>query len=121
MSLNELADRIHAANKEKGFYKRAPYNNLKDDGLFLFRQTALIGTEVSEALEELRRDTAIEGVEKMVYWENEGKPRGFPTELADVLIRTLDVMAYCGIDIDKIIELKLSYNASRESKHGKAF
>lgn len=117
MSLNELAERIHRANVDKGFYDKAPWNNAKDDYAFLTRQLCLVHSEVSEAVEELRKKVSAGEVDRVVYWEGE-KPEGFPIELADVLIRTLDLMAYCDLDVDELIELKLKYNASREHMHG---
>jgi NTP pyrophosphatase (non-canonical NTP hydrolase) len=42
-------------------------------------------------------------------------------ELADVIIRTLDLCGYLGIDIEKHVELKMRYNESREYKHGKNY
>lgn len=55
---------------------------------------------------------------------NCGKPTAVPLtcaeeELADILIRTLDMAADLGVDIDKAIETKLKYNLTREHKHGK--
>lgn len=117
-TLNELADRIHAANKAKGFYDDAPLNNDKDGHLFLFKQTALIITEVSEALEELRKSTSLCEKEKTVYWEGD-KPEGYPVEMVDALVRLLDVCAYVGFDIDAVLELKLAYNETRPYKHGR--
>lgn len=117
MSLTELADEIHAANKEKGFYARAPLNNLKDNYGFIVRQLCLIHSEVSEALEELREGSRLGNDERTVYYEGQ-KPEGFPVELADVLIRTLDLAAYCHIDIQRVVDLKLAANREREHMHG---
>lgn len=120
MTLNELASQIHAANKAKGFYERAPFNNAKDDYSFLTKHLCMIHSEVSEALEELRKDATLSGMERVVYWEGV-KPEGFPVKMADVLIRALDLMAYCDLDIDELVRLKLEFNASRETRHGKLF
>lgn len=48
-----------------------------------------------------------------------GKPIGLPSELADVLIRVLDLMNYLEIDIDYNVEVKMAFNATRPYKHGK--
>ena len=42
-------------------------------------------------------------------------------ELADALIRLLDLTAALGIDIDKHVRLKRRYNKSRPWKHGKLY
>lgn len=47
------------------------------------------------------------------------KPEGFPTELADVVIRVMDLCGYLGIDLGAVIELKMAYNATRPHLHGR--
>lgn len=49
----------------------------------------------------------------------EPKPVGVPSELADIIIRTLDTAAAWGIDIDAAIERKMAYNLTRAHKHGR--
>lgn len=46
------------------------------------------------------------------------KPEGFPTELADVLIRCFDSISRYGIDITFEIRRKLAYNLTRGYRHG---
>lgn len=41
------------------------------------------------------------------------KPEGFPIELADVILRTLDACHAWGIDIDEAVARKMAYNATR--------
>lgn len=48
----------------------------------------------------------------------DAKPVGFPTELADILIRTLDLAAALNIDIDQAVYLKMKYNETRPHRHG---
>jgi NTP pyrophosphatase (non-canonical NTP hydrolase) len=45
----------------------------------------------------------------------------FEDELADVLIRTLDLACSMGIDIDFYVSEKMRYNEGRPFKHGKLF
>jgi NTP pyrophosphatase (non-canonical NTP hydrolase) len=80
---------------------------------------ALIHSEVSEAVEEIRMSRK----PNEVYYEHKNgsldKPCGVPSELADVVIR---VMHFCGkheIDLDKILRDKMAYNETRAFKHGK--
>lgn len=98
---------------------------------------ALIITEASEAIEELRNGRAIDEtwyscrVGGTTYAWTAGdevpilalgypaKPEGVPSELADIVIRVLDLSAKAGIDLSSMIQEKLGYNATREYKHGK--
>lgn len=45
----------------------------------------------------------------------------FEDEMADIVIRVADMCGYLGIDLEKHIELKMKYNATREYKHGKRY
>lgn len=47
-----------------------------------------------------------------------GKPEGVPSELADTIIRILDICGYYGIDIDEIVAEKMTYNETRSHRHG---
>lgn len=53
-------------------------------------------------------------------WGYIGKPEGVASELADIIIRTLDAAAAWGIDIEKAVQLKVAYNETREILHGRA-
>jgi hypothetical protein len=48
----------------------------------------------------------------------EVKPIGLPSELADIIIRVLDLAAILGIDMDAAVIEKMEYNANREHRHG---
>lgn len=71
-------------------------------------------SELSEAL-EAHRDR-----QPNVY-VIDGKPEGVAVELADCLIRILDTMHARGVDIDDVVDRKITYNGSRPYKHGKAY
>ncbi len=81
----------------------------------------LIAGEVAEAHEELRlgHDMSYEYVNE--HPGKEGKPEGVPSELADIVIRALDLAAETNVDLAAVIEGKLAYNATRERMHGKNF
>jgi NTP pyrophosphatase (non-canonical NTP hydrolase) len=49
------------------------------------------------------------------------KPEGLAVELADCIIRCLDTMRSLNVDINAIVEEKMTYNEGRGHKHGKAY
>jgi NTP pyrophosphatase (non-canonical NTP hydrolase) len=74
-------------------------------------QLALIHSEVSEALECYR-------VDDMEPRSKDGKPEGFGSELADVVIRTLNLAAALGIDLEAEVKAKSEFNETRPFRHG---
>lgn len=125
--LNQLASKIRKANLQKGF-------NLL--GVQTGTQLMLVVSELSEALEAVRngRYSDKESVKSLMTtdfggdfgkkfqkaFEKDVKDT-FEDELADALIRILDICAFYEVDIDSHVSLKLQYNATREYKHGKKF
>lgn len=120
--INELAQEIHQNNKSKGFYE-----DKKNIGEML----ALIHSEVSEALEADRKNRYTTGTIKTInsFGIDEmfltdfkiGVKDTFEDELADVMIRVMDLAAYKGIDLEEHIKAKMRYNSTREYKHGKKY
>jgi len=136
IQLNELSHKIHEWSKEKGFYDKP-----REIGTMLM----LIVSELSEALEADRKDkyskterfekylknsrtisggVAMGGVTPECAWIakfEECIKDTFEDEIADTIIRILDLCGYLNIDIEKHIELKMKYNETRERKHGKKY
>ena len=125
MNLNELSQRIHAGNVERGFYE--PPATFPD-------RCMLIVSEISEAVEAHREGrTTWKGYVAQALKMSEMNMEMFPAyfcenvkdsvedELADAIIRLLDLSAYMGIDIDAHVAAKLAYNATRGTRHGKAY
>jgi hypothetical protein len=96
----------------------------------------LIVSEVAEALEEYRNGKPLDEVYypdatngyidpdsgQYVDWAKgqapEWKPEGFGVELADAIIRILDLAEFLGLNMEDLVQLKHQYNRTREYRHG---
>lgn len=104
MNLNDLSDDIHQTAKSKGWW---PENQNIPEKL------AMIHSEVSEALDEYRNGNALR-----TYYTTGQKPEGMPSELADIIIRTLDLAGFLEIDIAHHVREKHAFNKTRPHRHG---
>lgn len=104
-SLNELALDGYLIARAHGFW---------DEPVNFPEKLALIHSEVSEALEDYRNGHAA----TLTWTEADGKPKGIPSELADIIIRTLDIAAYYEINIQEAVDTKMAYNKTRAYRHG---
>jgi NTP pyrophosphatase (non-canonical NTP hydrolase) len=111
-TLNELARLFGANAQSKGFWL-----NYLGTTTEISEKLMLCVGELAEAQEELRKGTP----PNEMYYSEGGKPEGFGVELADCLIRILDLMHQLGIDIESTVELKHAYNMKRPFLHGKRF
>ena len=105
-TFNEWRDEAHALAVEKGWYEGETRK--------LPELLMLCVSELSEALEEHRTGKRPDET----YSLGDGKPEGVPTELADCIIRILDICGYYGIDIQTAMERKHAYNKTRPYRHG---
>lgn len=105
-SIRALQRAIHVEATEKGWW---------DDPAGVDKTLiclALIHSEVSEGLEAIREDLPDVGINA------EGEPVGLAFELADVVMRTLDLAEARGIDLVEAIKKKRAYNRTRPHRHG---
>ena len=93
-SLNKLAVNIHSWSESKHF--ETNYDNVPEKLMFIV-------SELSEALEAARDDN----------W------RDFEEEVADALIRLLDMSAGLGLNLTKAVHDKMIKNEGRAMKHGR--
>lgn len=137
MMINELAKQIHQNAIDKGFFEKE-----KNIGEML----CLIHSEVSEALEadridnyydadtryRLNKDLSLNGakwsfdmVDKdegaWINWFGSEVKNSFQDELADIMIRVMDLAAFKSIDLEMHIAAKMRYNSLREKYHGKKY
>jgi NTP pyrophosphatase (non-canonical NTP hydrolase) len=125
MTIREMQQRVHDLAVRKGWWDNCATNmpfvamgaekRLLDVDLVSARipeKLCLIHSEVSEALEDYR-----DGKYETKLGAG-GKPEGFPTELADVVIRCMDLAGALGIDLEAEIEKKHAFNATRPFRHG---
>jgi NTP pyrophosphatase (non-canonical NTP hydrolase) len=124
--MNELRDKIHANAVKKGFWKKE-----RELGTLLM----LVVSELSEALESDRKSKTIGEMAFLDFSANNTNRntkkfvKGFEKvikgtveeEIADSMIRLLDICGAYNIDIDLLIELKMAYNETRPKMHGKKY
>lgn len=124
--INALAKEIFQMNVEKGFwedYQQILYNDpswLNNTNplysaikkAYIGQKLALVHSEISEALEADRKDLMDD---KLPHRS------GLEVELADGVIRILDLAGCLGLDLGGAIEEKLEYNKNRPYKHGKSY
>jgi NTP pyrophosphatase (non-canonical NTP hydrolase) len=140
-SINKLAKEINRIAEDKGFWEE--YDQalilLKDyqriqkavKRAFFSQKLMLITSELGEALEALRKDEHVRmDTFNEMFSDNENRfteafefavKNSFEDELADVVIRVLDLAEKMKIDMEWHIRAKMDYNGHRVHKHGKHF
>lgn len=150
MEINKMALDIHHNAVQKGFWDDyiESTTSLKADlalptrDAYISQKLMLVVSELSEAMEAIRnsnfadRDQFDEELEKSKNWDSEPEDVGvakfnsvfdltikdtFEDELADAIIRILDLGMKMGVDLDWHIQKKMQYNGTRPYKHNKHF
>ncbi len=126
MEIEKIANEIHKINCEKGFWDEG---NKRNVGELLM----LCVSELSEAL-EAHRDNHFCNISKneksealfasehdYKNWFEANVKNTFEDEMADSIIRLLDLSI--GMDIDLVwhLQSKIKYNKLRKHKHGKSY
>tara|TARA_R110000868_G_scaffold235185_3_gene488900 strand:+ start:650 stop:973 length:324 start_codon:yes stop_codon:yes gene_type:complete len=104
--LDEMAEHLHQVATEKGFWPEVV------DDIFITKQLMMVVSEAVEVMEAIRKD--------------KGKVE-IADEMADIIIRTLDLYAglvendYTDISLDQALENKVNFNKERPERHGVRF
>ena len=109
-SINDVAKEVHENAKAHGWW---------DGGERNFGELiALCHSELSEALEEYRNGRDFAETYYTPQTDGTKKMEGIPSELADVVIRVMDMCEHYGIDLEAAIAEKHDYNLTRPYRHG---
>ena len=111
VDIASLQYRSHATASRKGFWDTRAGGQRPSMG----EKLMLVCCEVAEAMEELRK----QDVDPSKTYYVDGKPEGFGIELADAVIRILDVAQEAGVDMASCILEKEAYNLTRPHMHGR--
>lgn len=114
-SLNSLASVVHENAKEKGFHDE------QDIDKFVASQVCNMHAELTELWDSFRAGTESDYCDKTDKMERLclHPLTNKEEELADIIIRALDVSQRLGIDIGRAVVSKHLYNTTRERMHGK--
>ncbi len=106
LMFDELAEQLHETAVAKGFWPEDV------DDIFITKQLMMIVSEAVEVMEAIRKDKGGDQI---------------ADEMADILIRTLDLYAglvehgYTKVSLDYALDKKANVNKDRPERHGVRF
>lgn len=113
MNIKEWQQAVHQLALDKGWYDGTIRTVDYDlHPLEIAGRLANVHGEISEALECLRDG------EMDTWYGPTGKPEGIGIELADTIIRIMDLCEAIGIDLEECMSIKHEYNKTRSHRHG---
>jgi NTP pyrophosphatase (non-canonical NTP hydrolase) len=115
-ALDDLAEEVANIAEYKGFWDIEQISDLA----YIPIKLALVHDEVSEALQVHRNnydDSDLDAVTQMTDMQE----ADFTEELADIVIRVLDVAGYFDLDIGDAVIEKIERNRNRPARHGKRY
>jgi len=112
MNIREMQNHVHKCAVDHGWW---------DSDRSIGEAIALCHSELSEALEESRSGRLEEYRKGLADTYELDKPEGMVVELADCVIRIMDLCEHLGVDLQMAIEHKHAFNINRPYKHGRSF
>lgn len=123
LGIEQLVTQSYWTAREHGWWEAWPLamTMRRQESSRIAEKIALMHSELSEALEEVRKkdNHGLGLYHALAPGEPEHpKPEGFVVELADVMIRIADLCGALNLDLEGAIQAKLAYNETRSYKHG---
>ena len=118
VTIEELIERANACNRARGHRTGTEVPDLDA----LLSRLCLIGTEVSEAADLVnKRGMRTRGISAFTISTRASNHRfrkDFGLELADIVIRTIDLADLAGVDLAEALSAKVSINEGRPDRYG---
>ena len=108
MNISEMQKEAWKTSEEHGFHAG-------EHGVHVPTKLLLLIQEATEAFDEVRDGG---NLKTNTYKEN-GKPEGFPSEIADIVIRAGDLAEIIGFDLEEAVKEKMAFNRGRPFMHGR--
>lgn len=106
---DEVMKRAYEHSAKAGFW-----NGYEDHQNFPTKLLLMV-SEIIESFEDWRGQKKDE---RTLYYLKDGKPEGIYVELADVIIRIMDMAYRDNIPLARLILVKMAYNETRPHMHG---